>query len=314
MTDSASNAELAKAGERNGDHGGDNGGEPERNSLNPENSLLNSKALVSKTPAPQQPPAKLPISRDPRLSLEQEGRVRGGTAGLYHMTAGISEAGIHLVERRVHGGGLAFAALRALSSSSGSLNTNPSGDEMNGKGGTKSINCPLNGAIVTLNGGALTTTLPDGRVMWLPKNSPAQQKNPSDSTGPKSDGINGVPCGKPEKKGKKEGGESPTSVALFPQKESITFKVTRGKDKARFKVPVDKLTYDFVREETAERFKLKVGDGEGSGEFKLKYLDDDAEWMILSSDKDLAECLAVVKDSESTFVQLMLSEEEGQIS
>lgn len=79
----------------------------------------------------------------------------------------------------------------------------------------------------------------------------------------------------------------------------VTIKVTHDDDTVRFKLACDKSYLD-LRDEVNQRLKLtKVT-------FDLKYLDDDEEWMLLTCDADLQECLDVMRASGRSAIKLMV--------
>ncbi|KAL7128111.1 hypothetical protein ABFS83_14G294100 [Erythranthe nasuta] len=67
----------------------------------------------------------------------------------------------------------------------------------------------------------------------------------------------------------------------------IVVKATYNEDTVRFKFEPS-AGYFQLYEEVAKRFKLQVG------QFQLKYLDDEEEWVMLDSDSDLQECLEIL--------------------
>lgn len=79
----------------------------------------------------------------------------------------------------------------------------------------------------------------------------------------------------------------------------ITVKARYRDDTARFKVGLSPSYLD-VREEIAKRFKLKTDS------FDLKYLDDDEEWVMLTCDSDLTECIGVLRFSGRNHIKLMV--------
>lgn len=78
---------------------------------------------------------------------------------------------------------------------------------------------------------------------------------------------------------------------------AITIKVTCNEDTVRFKSTSDK-SYVDLREEVKRRLKL------AGMVFDLKYLDDDEEWMLLTCDADLQECIEVMHASRRNAIKL----------
>ncbi|GER43936.1 plant regulator RWP-RK family protein [Striga asiatica] len=77
-------------------------------------------------------------------------------------------------------------------------------------------------------------------------------------------------------------------------------KVNYGEGTIRLRMQRDWGYVDLLREIT-RRF------GVGSGvEFHLKYLDDDAEWVLLTCDDDLAECVDLCRSSGAHMIRLVL--------
>ncbi|KAF3621143.1 Protein NLP9 [Capsicum annuum] len=68
---------------------------------------------------------------------------------------------------------------------------------------------------------------------------------------------------------------------------TITVKATYKEDTIRFKFELSAGCLQLY-EEVAKRFKLQTGT------FQLKYLDDEAEWVMLVNDADLHECLQIL--------------------
>ncbi|GAQ89911.1 Plant regulator RWP-RK family protein [Klebsormidium nitens] len=103
----------------------------------------------------------------------------------------------------------------------------------------------------------------------------------------------------------------------------LTVKATLGQDTARFKSnPEMGWADDVVAEDTA-RFKLNPDMGWADvvaevakrlnvepTSVKLKYLDDEQEWMLLSTDQDLAECIDIVRSTGGSIIKLMVRREE----
>ncbi|TVU18563.1 hypothetical protein EJB05_34669 [Eragrostis curvula] len=83
--------------------------------------------------------------------------------------------------------------------------------------------------------------------------------------------------------------------------EIITVKARYKEDILRFRFP---LTGSFVtlKEEVAKRVQMDVG------VFDIKYLDDDNEWVKLTCDADLAECMEISLLSSSNVLRLLVTD------
>ncbi|KAF3500560.1 hypothetical protein F2Q69_00040887 [Brassica cretica] len=65
----------------------------------------------------------------------------------------------------------------------------------------------------------------------------------------------------------------------------VSIKATYREDIIRFKISPESISIAELKEQVAKRLKLETG------AFELKYLDDDKEWVSVSCDADLSECL-----------------------
>lgn len=82
---------------------------------------------------------------------------------------------------------------------------------------------------------------------------------------------------------------------------TTTVKAKFRDDTARFKISVTSGFLD-VQKEVAKRFKLKTDS------FVLKYLDEDGEWVMLTCDEDVIECIDVLRSSGGNHIKLMVYE------
>lgn len=79
-------------------------------------------------------------------------------------------------------------------------------------------------------------------------------------------------------------------------------KVTYGEEKVRFRLQKD-WGYDQVLKEVGKRFSII-----DINCFHLKYFDDDSEWVLLTCDADLEECIDVYRSCKGGAIQLALFE------
>lgn len=92
-----------------------------------------------------------------------------------------------------------------------------------------------------------------------------------------------------------------------PVMDSVTVKATFGADTVRFKLPVGSGYLD-LRNEVGRRLKV---DDHG---FDLKYLDDEEEWMLITCDADVKECIDVAQTLGRHTVKLMVRQSNSRNS
>ncbi|PKU61525.1 protein NLP2-like [Dendrobium catenatum] len=80
---------------------------------------------------------------------------------------------------------------------------------------------------------------------------------------------------------------------------AYTVKATYKADTVRFKL-LPSMGCLHLYEEVGKRFKLSIGT------FQLKYLDDEEEWIMLTTDSDLKECIEVLESIASQSMKLQV--------
>ncbi|KAJ0900704.1 putative transcription factor Nin-like family [Helianthus annuus] len=99
-----------------------------------------------------------------------------------------------------------------------------------------------------------------------------------------------------------ESQDRPPKPRVKPEGHPWRVKVTFGEEKIRFRMQKD-WGYKELMQETAKRFSLNDTSG-----YHLRYLDDDSEWVLLTCDADVEECLDVYQSYKTGTIRLALRE------
>nr|XP_043614045.1 protein NLP2-like [Erigeron canadensis]XP_043614046.1 protein NLP2-like [Erigeron canadensis] len=94
----------------------------------------------------------------------------------------------------------------------------------------------------------------------------------------------------------------PPKPRIKPEGHLWRVKVTFGEEKIRFRMQKD-WGYNELMQEIAIRFSLN-----DVGGYSLKYLDDDSEWVLLTCDADVEECIDVYRSFKGGTIRLVLRE------
>ncbi|KAL1546792.1 protein NLP5-like [Salvia divinorum] len=93
------------------------------------------------------------------------------------------------------------------------------------------------------------------------------------------------------------------------ERDGPRIKVTYGEDTIRFRMQSNWRYHDLLHE-ISRRFGV-----DNAGGYHLKYLDDDAEWVLLTCDADLEECVDVCYATRSQTIRLaFLHDSQSQLS
>jgi PB1 domain len=82
--------------------------------------------------------------------------------------------------------------------------------------------------------------------------------------------------------------------------DSPKVKVIHGEEKVTFRLHSN-MGFEGLKQEVAKRFRLEDPDL-----YDLKYLDDESEWVLLTCDADLHECIDVYKSSSAHAIRILL--------
>ncbi|PWA40411.1 PB1 domain, RWP-RK domain protein [Artemisia annua] len=79
---------------------------------------------------------------------------------------------------------------------------------------------------------------------------------------------------------------------------TLTIKAQYGDDTIKFQLPISTATIVAIEKEICDRFKL------GRETYKLNYLDEDKDWILMTSDQDMRDCIRSSKLINSTALRL----------
>jgi hypothetical protein len=94
----------------------------------------------------------------------------------------------------------------------------------------------------------------------------------------------------------------PSATAPRKAKDGMKVKAMFGDSKMRMSLQPHSRLID-LRREIAKRFGM---DNVLTNNFSLKYLDDDQEWVLLTCDADLVECIQVYKSSLKETIRILV--------
>ncbi|KAK6939227.1 RWP-RK domain [Dillenia turbinata] len=123
---------------------------------------------------------------------------------------------------------------------------------------------------------------------------------------PSKDGANLLPRAQSHKSLKEHPSIEDISLSqknedqLFQEQSGCRVKVTYGEEKIRFRLQ-KQWRYEDLRREILRRFNL-----DGTGMVILKYLDDDSEWVLLTCNADLEECIEINRSTGCPTIKLSL--------
>ncbi|KAD5507417.1 hypothetical protein E3N88_15120 [Mikania micrantha] len=88
------------------------------------------------------------------------------------------------------------------------------------------------------------------------------------------------------------------SLTVNINKNIVFIKAENEDDMIKFNLPVSQAKFAIVKKTIGEKFKLC------DRTFKLKYLDEDGDWILLTSDVEMNDCIHSLRKSDRILVRL----------
>ncbi|KAJ9555798.1 hypothetical protein OSB04_010412 [Centaurea solstitialis] len=97
-----------------------------------------------------------------------------------------------------------------------------------------------------------------------------------------------------------KGGEIQDPLAnnreTYLDENTVTIKAEYADDMIKFYLPISSTTFGTIKKEISEGFKLNPSD------YKIKYLDEDGDWILLSSEKGMRACVRIPEPIQEKIV------------
>ena len=78
----------------------------------------------------------------------------------------------------------------------------------------------------------------------------------------------------------------------------MTIKAVYANDMIKCDLPISEATFVNVKNIVGMKFKLTLRN------YKLKYLDEDSDWILIDSDQDMSDCIKSSRKVDRTVVRL----------
>nr|XP_043617591.1 protein NLP7-like [Erigeron canadensis] len=88
------------------------------------------------------------------------------------------------------------------------------------------------------------------------------------------------------------------SLPVNRNEHTLTIKAECAGDMIKFRLHIFQATFETVMEEIGTRLKMSPGT------YKVKYLDEDKDWILLTSEQDISDCIKTSRNSDQTVVRL----------